>query len=299
MLGDQCLTNDEKAGMSIPELKTDVSQRGKGNWEGFDIPLEHIYEAARSWRAALSGVDRPWLCWHVSDRWCKLQQRLIQEIGWTPVLGFDPRCGPPTTLPGSVLIDFNAQFQLPIMWPHFPMEFAFLFTDRLAFWHADLLCSLEVMGRLKSIFESLPEGSMAAVPDYGGRRNWLNFRHHRYWELVGCTTKGASESQFANGSGWWRHIDCHPRCVDERERERRTYYYYDSGVGIMYWKRHYAGKVIDIPAKLVEVGHCTSINKKNYKQVSPNGPRNLGAEIDLNFDIQEVATGLGIAHLLD
>jgi hypothetical protein len=90
----------------------------------------------------------------------------------------------------------------------------------------------------------------------------------------------------------------HPQCKDENERRRRARYYYDSGVGIMYWKRHYGGRVIDIPEKLVAVGHCTSINRKNYRQVIPGGARNLGAEIDLNFDIEEVAARLGIAHLL-
>lgn len=93
-------------------------------------------------------------------------------------------------------------------------------------------------------------------------------------------------------------MDHHPSCADPRERQRRSRYYYDSGVGIMYWKRRYGGKVIDIAESVVNEGHCTSINRKNYRQVQPGGPRNLGAEIDLNFDIEEVATRLGIAHLL-
>lgn len=280
------------------EEVVDRSQLGKGNWSGFDIPMEKVHEAAAEWRTALDGVSRPWLCWNVSDRWCKLQQRLIQEVGWTPVIGFDPRSGPPTVLPGSILIDFNRHFGLGVMWPHFPLEFAFLYADRLAFWHADLLCRLSVMHELKSTFESLPDGAVAAVPDHGGRRNFFKFRQHRYWELVGCTTKSASESQFNHGCGWWRHINKHPQCTDQKERQRRDRYYYDSGVGIMYWKRHYGGQVIDIPNKLVDEGHCTSINRKNYQQVNPGGARNLGKEIDLNFDIEEVAAKLGIAHLL-
>jgi hypothetical protein len=281
------------------EAAMDVSQRGKGNWAGFDVPLEKIFEAASEWQTTLSGVNRPWLCWHVSDRWCTLQQKLIQGIGWTPVIGFDPRCGPPATvLPGSVVIDFNAHFGFEVMWPHFPLEFAYLFSDRLAFWHADLLCRLEVMRQLGSLFESLPDGSVAAVPDIGGRRNIFKFRHHRYWELVGCTTKSASRSQFEHGSGWWRYIKYHPKCTDENERRRRARYYYDSGVGIMYWKRKYGGPVENIPAKMVDEGHCTSINQKNYRQLNPGGARNLGAEIDMNFDIEEVAAKLGIAHLL-
>jgi len=284
--------------MSKQDEKFDISQRGKGNWSGFDVPMETVYDAAAEWRTALAGISRPWLCWNVSDRWCKLQQRLIQEVGWTPVIGFDPRSGPPTVLPGSILIDFNRHFGFSVMWPHFPLEFAFLFADRLGFWHADLLCRLSVMHELKSIFESLPDGALAAVPDRGGRRNFFKFRQHRYWELVGCTTKGASESQFIHGSGWWRHINRHPQCQDERERRRRDRYYYDSGVGIMYWKRKYGGQVIDIPNKLVDEGHCTSINRRNYLQVNPGGARNLGKEIDLNFDLDVVAKSLGIDHLL-
>jgi hypothetical protein len=55
---------------------------------------------------------------------------------------------------------------------------------------------------------------------------------------------------------------------------------------------------MDIPESLVNEGHCTSINRANYRQVQPGGQRNLVAEIDLNFDIEEVAARLGIAHLL-
>jgi hypothetical protein len=66
----------------------------------------------------------------------------------------------------------------------------------------------------------------------------------------------------------------------------------------MYWKRHYGGHVIDSPEKLVAEGHCTSINKTSYRNVLTNNQRTLSAEIDLNFDIEEVAARLGIAHLL-
>jgi len=279
--------------------KVDLSQFGKGNWAGFPVPLDTVYEAAAEWKLALAGVDRPWLCWNVSDRWCALQQRLIQEVGWTPVIGFDPRCGPPkTVLPGAIVIDFNARFGFPIMWPHFPLEFAFLFADRLAFWHADLLCRIETMHKLKLMFEGLKDGEMAAVPDFGSRRYIYQFRHHRYWELAGCTTRGASKSQFDQGAGWWRCFDHHPNCPNEKERLRRSKYYYDSGVGIMFWKRQLGGRVVNVPAKWVAEGHCTSINKKNYQQVQPGGQRNLSAEIDLNFDLAEVAKQLGIGHLL-
>ena len=222
-------------------------------------------------------------------------------MGWTPVIGFDPRSGPPTVLPGSILIDFNSHFWFSSHVAfHFPLEFASPFRRPPRILACGLLLcpGLDVMHKLKSTFESLPDGAIAAVPDYGGRRNLLRFRHHRYWELAGCTTRSASESQFKHGSGWWRNIKDHPQCTDEKERRRRARYYYDSGVGIMYWKRHYGGQVIDIPEKLVGVGHCTSINRKNYRAVNSGGTRYLGGEIDLNFDIEEVAARLGIAHLL-
>jgi len=297
--------SEAQAGLQKPDEAADFSQIGKGNWACFDLPLERIWEAAAEWCQALKGVRRAWLCWAVSDRWCVLQQRLIQEVGWTPVVGFDPRGGQPTCLPGSIAIDFNAHFKFDIMYMHFPLEFAFLFAERLGFWHSDLLCSLDNMRYLRDLFESLPDGALAAVPEKGGRRNFFNFSRHRYWELVGCTTRGASESQFRHGSGWWRHIHCHPSCTDSRERRRRSRYYYDHGTGIMYWKRHYGGKVVDIPLEKVVAGHCTSINKTNYKRVSPGpdggrsgGLQNLVTELDLNYDLSEVAKKLGIAHLL-
>ena len=66
----------------------------------------------------------------------------------------------------------------------------------------------------------------------------------------------------------------------------------------MYWKRYYGGRVVTIPGAMVEDGHCTSINKKDYKQVAPGNARVLGAELDMNFDIEAVARRLQIAHLL-
>jgi hypothetical protein len=284
--------------MSKQQEALDPSQIGKGNWGVFDLPLENMYKAGAEWSKALSGIPRAWLCWSVSDRWCTLQQKLIQAVGWTPIVGYDPRSGTPTVVPGSILIDFNRHFGFQVMWMHFPLEFAFLFSDRLAFWHSDLLCRLETMRQLADMFESLPDGAVAAVPDLGGRRNFLNFRHHRYWELVGCTTRSASASQFEHGSGWWRHFGSHPSNKSENERLRRARYYYDHGAGVMYWKRRLRGQVKEIPEKMVAEGHCTSINKGNYKRVEPRGPANLVAEIDLNFDIEKVAAKLGIAHLL-
>ncbi len=272
---------------------------GHGNWEHYKLPLDRIYAAAAEWKEALAGIERPWLCWNVSQRWCVLQQRLVQEAGWTPVVGYDPRSGPPPVIPGGILIDFNRTLQFPVMFFMFPLEFVFLFAPRLAFWHADLLCRMENMNKLAGIYNSLKNGEMAAVRDMGGRRYLLSRARHRYWELAGCTTEGASRDQFQKGTGWWRSFNYHPNCPDERERAARDRCRQDFGFGVMYWKRRYGGKVIEIAQKPLVEGHCTSIGKPDYRRVGPEGDaRNLGAEIDLNYDIEEVAARLDILRLL-
>jgi hypothetical protein len=272
---------------------------GTGDWEGFDVPLELIREAAADWRSALGGIERPWLCWNVNSSWCLLQQKLIREVGWTPVVGFDPRVGPPETVPGAVLLDFNARLQLPMMWMHFPLEFVFLFAPRLAFWHSDLLVRMDKLRDLAGRFAGLREGETAAVLDRGGRRNFWNFKTHKYYELVGCTTRGASESQFRHGAGWWRHIECHPNCPSEKERQQRSTYYWEHGLGLMYWKKNYGGTVHAIDWKYVEEGHCTSMNYRGYKRLS--GPEMYGAlgdELDENYALHEVVRKLGLDRLL-
>src|SRR5579864_5771459 len=125
---------------------------GHGSWKHYTFPLDTIYRAAAEWKEVLAGIEKPWLCWNVSPRWCVLQQRLVQEVGWTPVVGFDPRSGPPPVVPGGVLIDFNRHFRFPMMFYMFPLEFTFLFAPRLAFWHADLLCRTSRMKQLADTY---------------------------------------------------------------------------------------------------------------------------------------------------
>lgn len=276
-------------------------KNGTGNWQDFAVPFDQIEAAAARWRRQVEHVEKPWLCWAVSPRWCLLQQRLVQYAGWTPVVGYDPRIDPPPVVEGSVLMHFNTDFGFPTMWPHFPLEFAFLWTKRLAFWHADLLCRLPVMQHLSTLFDSLEDGEMAAVLDRGGRRNYLNFKTHRYWELCGCTTRAASENQFYNGTGWWRNFALHPKCTVTAERNRRLRYSYDSGVGIRYWKVRYNGAVRSIDIGLVKEGHCSEINNPKYTNAPGHTTalRSLATEIDLNYDIEAVAARLGIADLLD
>jgi hypothetical protein len=274
---------------------------GTGDWEGFTIPLEQIFDAAKCWQRKLAEIDKPWLCWNVSHRWSYLQQKLVKQVGWTPVVGFDPRVGLPPLVPEAVPIDFNEPFGFPVMWPMFPLEFAFLFAPRLAFWHADLLCRLPVLEQLARQFAALPDGEMSAVLDKGGLRNSLNLKSHRFWELCGCTTRSASENQFYNGTGWWRSFALHPKCVLPEERARRKCYSWDSGVGILYWRDHYNGAVAPIDVRLVKEGHCSEIGNPNYRAGASHreAMRNLSSELDMNYSLDAVAARLGIGHLLE
>ena len=272
---------------------------GTGDWSLFSLPLDTVYSAAARWKEQLGDVEKPWLCWNINDRWCVLQQKMLLEVGWTPVIGSDPRVNSCTVLPGAVRIDFNEQFGFPIMWPHFPLEFTFLFAPRLAFWHSDLLCRIEKLRTIAQMFERLRDGEIAAVLSKGGIRNLVNFKNHRYWELISCITKAASEDQFRRGAGWWRNFALHPSCTDAGERARPQQYNYDSGVGILYWKNEYNGRVTNISERFVKEGHCTAINRQNYRYLGgDNVHRPVGDELDANYDLAQVAQRLGLSHLL-
>jgi len=274
---------------------------GKGNWNDFKIPLDHIEDAAAAWRQSLTGIEQPWLCWHVDDAWSKVQQALVVDVGWTPLVGGDPRAGSPPVHPKAVAIDFNRDLDLPAMSPMFVLEFIHLFAERLAFWHSDLLVRPEKMRALASMFASLEDGQMAAVIERGGWRNALRSKRHRYWELVGCSTRDASLDQFKNGCGWWMNFAQHPNkpeCHQETKRRRR--YYWDHGVGIMYWARRYRGHVLPIKPSFVEEGHCTRINRKSYISTSPNNERrDLSKDLSKNFDIRSVCRRLGLDEIYD
>lgn len=281
--------------MLDPEKQQFLS--GKGNWTAFDRPVEEIFSAAEDWKRALAGVDLPWLCWNVDPDWCLLQQKLVLSLGWTPVVGSDPRATPPIVLPESIAIDFNQRFGFPTMYPHFPLEFVFLYADRLAFWHSDLLCRFSKLTKIARMFEQLPDGEMAAVPDRGGIRNILNWRSHRYWELIGCVTRGASKDQFDNGCGWWMEFQNHPNSkVGELKAGRK--YYWDYGVGIAYWRRHHGGVIHPIDQKNVAEGHFTRINNPAYKLASPGKRRNLSKDLSLNFELSQCASSLGLESFL-
>jgi hypothetical protein len=269
---------------------------GTGTWKFFNKSTEEVFSATEKWKSRTQGIEKPWLCWNMNDEWCLIQQKLAREVGWAPVVGWDQNCGvgEPQLIPGAVAVDFNEVLQLPVLFMHIPIEFAFLWTDKLAFWHADLLLRRDKMRKVADIFESLKDGELAAVFCYGGLSNIFKFRSYRYWELLGCTTKGASEDQFKNGCGWWRHITYHINCPnDPKEQKRRSLYYYDHGVGIRYWEKYYGGKVRKISARFVKEGHFSQIGNPTYRRGNSKAE-----EMAINFDLRKITCDLGIGDLL-
>jgi len=275
---------------------------GIGNWEGFiasPFTAHDILHAAREWAATLSGIERPWLCWNVDPEWCLLQQLMVLEVGWTPVVGFDPRVGAPPLAPGAVLVDFNRRFGFGTMYPHFPLDYAFAYCERLAFWHADLLMSVEQLRAYAKRFESLRDGEMMAVEPRPSLRQRLQQRHAlRYWELLGCVTRGASRSNFDNGCGWWLCFYLHPNCPGDAERKKRTQLYWDCGVGIRYWHKELGGSLIAIPEAAVDEGHFTRMRRKNYLAASVDDwRRDLSKELSANFPLRSVCARFGLDEM--
>jgi hypothetical protein len=282
----------------------ELQQVGQGVWSAWralDLPQSELLEAARSWGRELKGIERPWLCWNVDSDWCFVQQQLVREAGWTPLVGFDPRVGPPKrVIPQAVVFDFNAALGLPLLYPHFPLEFAFLFSRRLAFWHSDLLIRREKMAALARRFESLADGRTAATwSDPGLRHRYLPWRQ-RYWELVGCTTESASRDQFEKGCGWWMAFWAHPN--RKHGRLLRHWHYWDHGAGIWHWHKHAGGDVDVLDGKAYEEGHFSKIGRPDYVGTrEPNGSdvrRNMAEELVRHFDLREACAKLALGDLI-
>lgn len=287
------------------DYQIELEQVGQGVWGAFralDLDLGEMLQIAREWGRQLEHIQRPWLCWNVNSEWCLVQQKLVRDAGWTPLVGFDPRVGPPEkTVPGAVVFDFNAELRLPLLYPHFPLEFAFLFCDRLAFWHSDLLIRRDKLAKLARVFEDLPDGFTAACwADPGIRHRYLPWRQ-RYWELVGCTTRGASRDQFEKGCGWWMAYWAHPN--QRRGRMIRRWYYWDHGAGIWYWKNRASGVCEVLDGRDYEEGHFTKIGRKDYVgSREPNGSdvrRNMSVELVRHFDLREACASLELSDLME
>ena len=286
---------------------------GCGNWRFFRkaaVPLDDVYASAAHWAAELKGVTKPWLCWNVDPDWCLVQQRLVKSVGWTPVVGHDPRAPFPRLEAGAIFIDFNKHLKLPVMWMHFPLEFVHLYAERLAFWHADCLLRTEKMRKVATIFEGLPDGAMAAVKPKETTKGILKDilrssvmraapSTRRYWEVVGCTTRGASKNAFDNGCGWWMGWAFHPS-NSEQERARKLRYYWDSGSGIRFWHKKLGHQVELIPESYIAEGHFTSIGRSGYKHVTDkNFKRNLSLELSLNNELVECCDRLDLEKFLE
>jgi len=271
---------------------------GTGNWRALRRSVEELAAAASVWQAALGAVQKPWLCWNMNDDWCLLQQKLILEVGWTPVVGWDPNSaikGPGRLASGALAIDFNRDLKMPVLFPHVPIELMFMWADRLAFWHADLLLPLPKMRQAATWFDKLSVSETAAVFSTSGLRNIFRRRQHRFWEVLGCTTKQASADMFKHGAGWWRQWSSNHVNLPESAslRTRRSAYNWDHGGGVLYWERECGGKVKRISEGFVSEGHFSVTSRKNYIRASSKSE-----EMDLNFDLEDIARRFGLTELL-
>ncbi len=67
----------------------------------------------------------------------------------------------------------------------------------------------------------------------------------------------------------------------------------------MYWARHCGGRVVPLKRGSIEEGHCTSINFSGYQRLAHISQKYLGAELDLNFDLDQVIERLGLKGIAD
>lgn len=277
---------------------------GKANWKGFQLPLADIVGEAKSWASICAGHDKLWLCWNVDPEWCIVQQKLAKDMGWTPLVGGDPRAAMPRLLDGSLYINFNKTFKLPMLHMVFAIEFAFLYApSKLAFWHSDLLVRPEKLKKWAEMMDTLNPGDMfVTVPGRGMKQKLLG-QQQRYWELLACTTKEASAHQFAHAAGWMANIMYHPMTPQSpKEKVARAKQYYDHGAGIRYWADHYKpadSRLLTVDESELDEGHFSRIRAKSYKSASPNNARrDLTSELARNFDLSVEATKLGLKGYL-
>jgi hypothetical protein len=283
---------------------------GTGNWGAFPHDrVTEVLNAAETWRRGFSGIERPWLCWCVNDDWCILQQRLVQSCGWTPVVGTDGRVARPTVLKGSVFVDFNAGLRLPVMWMHFPLEFVFAFSDRLAFWHSDVLPPVGIMKLIAAEFDGIQPGEYIGVFDDPGLwmrlrrvvrgilwrqpRKLRNWNAKRWFEAIGCTTAEASRQQFECGCGIWRYIDRHPNAS---VTVRAALPHYEHGVGIRYWEVMFGGRARKLS---VDIDPYHYVTKGKLRTRNSTGQQEKGMALQQSFQLKEIARTLGLPAPFD
>jgi hypothetical protein len=148
------------------------------------------------------------------------------------------------------------------------------------------------------MFGKLEDGAIAAVePAYSWRQR-MQPRKLRYWEVVACTTRGASKNLYDKGCGWWMNFCYHPMTPPE-ELVDRAKHYWDVGAGIRYWHKKCGGKVEVIPEDYIKEGHFTGIGRRDYKRKSPNNwERNLALELSLNNDLMKCCEQLQLQDLI-
>jgi hypothetical protein len=271
-----------------------IGWMGTGNWYGFPIErLPEIHRTAERWAHSLSGVEKPWLCWCVSNPWCMLQQRLVQSVGWTPVVGHDTNIERPTVLTGSVYVNFNEDLKLPRLFMHFVLEWIFLFADRLAFWHSDFLLSRDDMTKAANCFEDLLQGDVA-MPWGGYRimRSVARFRpisnRNRLFEVIGCNTREASRRQYQEGLGFWRHPERHPNNTSLTA----DFPHWEHSVGTSLWAKRHPEKH-KLPGVDIRTGHANSW-KAGLRETTPKQQL-----LEEHEDIRRYAKKLGILDVLD
>lgn len=292
-----------RQGASAEDIRIRETRRvGNANWRAFQAlgcDTEPLLAATEDWRKALKGIEYPWLVWSMHDDWCHVQQKLVESVGWTPVVGYDPRHLPTKLTKNAVLVNFNARLNLPVMWMHFPIDFIFAMAPRMAFWHSDLICDMDTMQSLATRFQRLRDGEISIVNPTSklGLRRFLSPKTSRYWELAGCFTREASQHMYDHGCSIWQAFMYHPNCPNQDEFEKRSQYYWDHGTGIYYWHRRYRRKVDLIPEAVLADGHFTRIHRQaTYKTVSPNNEyRDAGLDLQANFSIEEAVQKMGLA----
>lgn len=304
--------NQPESDTNLPGMFSDkdrlLKRLGNANWRAFQalnmqfdthLHWETLLKAADDWKAALDGVEFPWLVWSVDEDWAYVQQKMVSDAGWTPVVGFDPRAGAPKKLtPDAILIDFNKHLQLPIVYMHLPIDFIFHFAPRMAFFHSDLIIRPDKMRWLSELFKDLPDGEIAMTNLTKIKNPFLQkmfVRPFKLFELAGCITRGASQDIFDKGCSMWQGWAFHPNCPDEAEFNKRLKKHWDHGAGLLYWQKRYGGKVTIIQEHFLDEGHFSRTSKDNFKVISDNNEnRNTGLDLRSNYNVYELAQAFGI-----
>jgi hypothetical protein len=162
----------------------------------------------------------------------------------------------------------------------------FGWAERLAFWHADVLLPRPAMRDYALRFEHVHGPMTCAAFSPRNRlkpRTWNN--NDRWFEVIGCTTREASRSQWDCGGGWWRHFQNHPHCPIVPDVHR---YSWDHGGGIRFWEEAHGGKT----HKLRFDTRC-HVSHYHRPDLRPTG-RSLGA-----VNLAEFTSELGISDLLN